>query len=99
MFSTDDDLFYPVRSWATTVIRLWKTVPQVNENTRVYTYMEQGTLREIDSTYARSRIRCIVNLVGVAKLGFTRDDVGLHSICSGGAMAMFLSGVATIIIQ
>ena len=32
-------------------------------------------------------------------MGFTRDDVGLHSTRSGGAMSMFLSGVFEITIQ
>ena len=34
-----------------------------------------------------------------SQLGFTKDEIGLHSVRSGGAMAMFLSGVATIIIM
>ena len=37
--------------------------------------------------------------MGERILGFTKDDVGLHSIRSGGAMAMFLSGVSTIVIM
>ena len=49
--------------------------------------------------YARARIRSIVELVGPGTLGFTKEKVGLHSIRSGGAMAMFLSGVSTITIQ
>ena len=40
-----------------------------------------------------------MNLLGKQILGFTKDDVGLHSIRSGGAMAMFLSGVSEIVIQ
>ena len=81
------------------VKRLWETVPQANDDTKVCTYRDQGTTREIDSTYARSKIRSVVELIGAAKLGFTKEDVGLHSIQSGGAMSMFLSGVATIILQ
>ena len=99
MFSTDDELLCPVRSWAIAVKRLWNAIPQANEDTKVCTYIDQGSIREIDSTYARSRIRYIVDLLGVTKLGFIREDDGLHSIHSGGAMAIFLSVVATIIIQ
>ena len=40
-----------------------------------------------------------MELLGKETLGFTKDDVGLHSIRSRGAMAIFLSGVSTIIIQ
>ena len=45
------------------------------------------------------KIKGIVELMGEKVLGFTKDDVGLHSVRSGGAMAMFLSGVSEIIIQ
>ena len=93
MFSTNNNLLCTVRSWATTVRRLWNTVPQADENTKVCTYMDQGIIGEIDSTYPRSRIRSIVELIGVVKLGFTKEDVGLHSIQSGGAMAIiFIRG-------
>ena len=47
----------------------------------------------------RSKLRATVDLLGEGILGFTKDDVGLHSIRSGGAMAMFLSGVSEIIIK
>lgn len=39
-------------------------------------------------------MRGIVEIIGQEVLGFTKEEVGLHSIRSGGAMAMFLSGVA-----
>ena len=38
-------------------------------------------------------------MLGEVVLGFNQDEVGLHSIRAGGAMAMFLSGVCEIIIQ
>ena len=38
-------------------------------------------------------------LIGDYILGFSKDDIGLHSIRSGGAMAMFLSGTSIIIIM
>ena len=37
--------------------------------------------------------------MGETQLGFKADDIGLHSIRSGGAMAMFLSGVPVVIIM
>ena len=68
MFSTDDNLLCLVKSWATTVRRLWNTVPQANENTRVCSsYADQGIIGKIDSIYARSRLRSIVELIGVTK--------------------------------
>jgi len=62
-------------------------------------HFDGSTVRLIDSTSIRTRLRAVVALIGEKILGFTKDDVGLHSIRSGGAMAMFLSGVSEIIIQ
>lgn len=41
----------------------------------------------------------MVDVIGVEALGFIKDNVGMHSVRSGGAMAMFLSGTSTIIIR
>jgi hypothetical protein len=40
-----------------------------------------------------------VDLIGEDILGITKNDIGLHSIRSGGAMAMFLSGTSVVIIM
>ena len=58
-----------------------------------------GKITCINSSQALPRLQAVVDLIGVQVLGFTKDDIGLHSIRSGGAMAMFLAGVATIIIM
>ena len=82
-----------------TVNRIWNTVPGANEDTKVCAYNDHGQASFIDSSYARAKLRGTVELIGEEALGFTKEDVGLYSIRSGGAMAMFLSGVSTIIIQ
>ncbi len=91
--------YCPVKAWAYTIARIRDTVLQANQDTKVCAYVDQGQIRYLDSSYARAKLRGIVELVGYDILGFTKEDVGLHSIRSGGAMAMFLSGVSTIIIQ
>ena len=100
MFRTADKVLCPVKAWATTVIRLIKTIPNVSKETTVCSFCDsKGVVTQITSTYAISRIKSVVDVIGENKLGFSRDEVGLHSIRSGGAMAMFLSGVSEIIIQ
>ena len=49
--------------------------------------------------HVQSKLRAIVDLIGEEKLGFNKEDIGLHSIRSGGAMAMFLLGTSIAIIQ
>jgi len=61
-----------------------------------------GKVVDINSAQVRARLRAVVTLIGEASslgLGFPAVETRLHSIRSGAAMAMFLSGVSTIIIQ
>ena len=63
-------------------------------------YFDKGHIRQINSMSDISRKKSIVELMGENKLGFTRDDIGLHSIRSrGGGRAVFLPGVSEIIIE
>ena len=61
---------------------------------------ENGRISNINSVQVLPRLRAIVKLMGETNLGSNAEEVGLHSIPSGRAMAMFLlSGISTIIIQ
>ena len=83
MFKTGGCTMSPVVACATTVRRLKKTIPEVNGETTVCSYSENGMVRQMDSSYARIKIKSIVEVMGEKSLGFTKDDVGLHSIRSG----------------
>ena len=99
MFKTDDDVLNPVKALAMTVKRVW-SYPGSTEDTKLCTLLNpDGSLSSIKSTEVATRLKAVVALIGEDILGFTKDDIGIHSIRSGGAMAMFLSGVNTIIIQ
>ena len=99
MFRTDDPVLNPVVAWAKTVQRVW-SYPGTTEDTTVCRFMKpDGTLSSIHSNQVRDWLRTKVELIGEEVLGFTKDDIGLHSIRSGGAMAVFLSKTSTIIIQ
>ena len=99
MFRTNEGMMCPVVAWASTVKRIVNTIPGAKEDTTVCRYWEEGSMRQIYSTHARMKIKSIVELMKEKVLGFTKDDVGLHSVRSGGAMAMFLSRDSDIIIQ
>jgi hypothetical protein len=99
MFSTKDPVLNPVTAWAATVKRVMK-IPGASADSEVCLFRsENDTLTYITSDHVRTKLRALVDLIGPEELGFTKDDIGLHSIRSGGAMAMFLSGTAVIIIM
>ena len=55
-----------------------------------------GTIKKFLSETVRLKLRAIVEFIGSETLGFTKEDVGLYSIRSEGAMAMVLSGTKDI---
>mmetsp|Transcript_28648 Transcript_28648/g.33301 ORF Transcript_28648/g.33301 Transcript_28648/m.33301 type:complete len:304 (-) Transcript_28648:414-1325(-) len=99
MFRTTDSVLNPVKAFAETVSRI-RSYPGSTDDTKICTILRSnGQIEEIKSNQVRDRLKTIVELIGGEVLGFTKEDIGLHSVRSGGAMAMFLSGTSTIIIQ
>jgi hypothetical protein len=99
MFATEDEVLNPVAAWAATVTRV-RSIPNSNDDSPVCLFHKSaGSITKISSEHVRSKLRATVELIGIEELGFSKDDIGLHSIRSGGAMAMFLSGTAVIIIM
>ena len=99
MFRTSDPLLNPVKAWAHTVQRVLK-IPGANTESKVCHFQStDGRIYCINSEQARRHLRSIVTIMGVEELGVQPEDIGLHSLRSGGAMAMFLSGISTIVIQ
>ena len=99
MFASGDKVLCPVKAWAYTVKRV-RSIPDADDDSPVCLFMDSnGNSTLLTSDYARSRLRAIVDIMGKEDLGFTKEEIGLHSIRSGGAMAMFLSGTSVIVIQ
>ena len=99
MFRSGDELLCPVIAWASTVKRV-RSIPSASDNTEVCQFIDnKNKITLLQASNIRTRLRSIVNLIGKEILGFEKDDIGLHSIRSGGAMAMFLAGVSVIVIQ
>lgn len=88
-----------MKTWAKTVQRI-RTYPSSNDESFVCKFIDKkGNGMDIQADHARQRLWAIVSVMGEEVLGFDIDDVGLHSIRSGGVMAMFLSGTSPIVIK
>ena len=99
MFRSGDSILCPVIAWANTIRRV-RLIPGSSEGLKVCLFRDnKENISLISSNYVRSRLRAVVTLLGEMELGFNKDDIGLHSIWSGGAMPMFLLGTSVIIIQ
>ena len=99
MFRTTDALLCPVKAAARTVKRV-RNIPGSSDESKICSFFtENGKVSDINSAQVLPRLRAIVRIIGEDILGFKDTDIGLHSLRSGGAMAMFLSGVSTIVIK
>ena len=99
MFVTNDLLPCPVRA-STRIINGVLLNKGSNNESKIYSFtIEDGTSIHINSAQVLPRLRATVELIDKEKSGFTKDNIGLHSVRSRGSMTMFLSGFYVIIIK
>ena len=99
MFASGDPLLCLVIV-GTKIIKRIKSIPGSDDESKICMFLtEDEKITHINSAQVLPRLRAKVVIIGIEKLGFSEDDVGLHSLRVGCTMAMFLSGVPTIIIM
>lgn len=98
MFRTDDKVLNPVIAWANVIYRL-RSRSDISAESKVCSFWNGIKWESIKGPDVRIHLKSIIDLIGEDILGFTSEDAGLHSIRSGGAMAMFLSRVPVVIIM
>jgi hypothetical protein len=93
MHRSGDPVLCPILGWSSVVRRLL-TYIGVSPAMPVNTYQtSSGVLKQLTSKTALLRLRAAVQCIGKDILGFGPEDIGLHSLRSGAAMAMYLAGV------
>lgn len=76
------------------IIRRITSYKSTTPNTPVNTFQSKpGKLHYFSGPELLSRLRIAADSIGPDDLGFTSDQIGLHSARSGAAMAMYLAGV------
>ena len=92
MSSSNDDTLCPVKAWAAIVQRLW-LIPGTTPDTPVNTVFIAGAQFEITSDLILGALRAVVDDLGQGILGYSKEEIGTHSLRSGCAMAMHLAGI------
>jgi hypothetical protein len=96
---TSDPTLCPVKIWAKIIKRLLK-YPSTTPDTTVNTFLSpNGKFIQFTGQQLLKRLRLAAETFGADILGFTPDQLGLHSARSGAAMAMYLSGVPVFTIM
>ena len=89
----------PVRQWAAITQRVL-SYPGTTSSSTVNTIInENGKLALIDSKMLLNKLRAAATAIGIDELGFITEDIGLHSLRSGAAMAMYLSSIPVFTIM
>jgi hypothetical protein len=89
---TDDLVLCPVLLWARLFNRIL-SYPNTTCNTPVCAVWRHGRLDKIASTQVMSALRAASKAVRSAHLGFEPSEMGMHSLCSGAAMEMYLARI------
>jgi hypothetical protein len=89
---TDDPVLCPILQWAQLVNRIW-SYPNTTCDTPVCAVWRHGRLDKIALTQVLSALCAASKAVGSACFSFEPSKIGMHSLCSGAAMKMYLAGV------
>lgn len=97
--ASEHHILCPVKRWAAVVAAIAK-MPSFTPDTPVCAFInEAGAEAVLTRDQVLKILRWAVDSIGEDILGFKAKDIGTHSIRSGGAMAMYLSGVPIITIM
>jgi hypothetical protein len=89
---TSNPLASPVAAWAN-ITRRVRATPGCTNDTLVFKYTsEDGKGADVTSDIIVKLLRRAATKIGFATLGYAPRDIGTHSIRSGAAMALALSG-------
>jgi hypothetical protein len=89
---TDDVTLCPVLQWARLVNRIWK-YPGTSPDTPVCFVWRHNRLETISSHQVLAALCAACASIGSGHLGFEPHEMGTHSLRSGAAMEMYLTGV------
>ena len=96
---SSSDFMNPAKLAAAIVQRV-RSYPGANDDTPINTMLDaKGNTFLITSSSIRNQIKTAVKIIGPKTLGFGPNEVGTHSIRSGGAMALFLADVSPLTIM
>lgn len=97
MHRSSDPTFCPVCTCASIVIRL-RTTSGTSDHTTVNAYHDSGRLNFVTAKQVSDAIKANILQMGQDRLGFTTDNIGIHSIRASTAMALNLGRIPIYVI-
>ena len=101
MHRTQDSTLSPICSWAAVRSRIREYPDATRPSTPINAYIHPDTqkLPRVTSEQVLTSIRAVVMRIGKDALGYSAPEVGIHSIRSATAMAMYLACVLVFTIM
>lgn len=96
---SSDKLLCPVKAAARIIDRILESTPNIPLDIPINYYNHKGKIFQVTSDSAIEFLRRVTKEIGEHTLGFKPNEIGIHSIRSGGAMALCLNGVEQYKIQ
>jgi hypothetical protein len=98
-FRSSDQTLCPVKIW-TKIVRRISSYTGSTKDTTVNTFiLPNNKFHLFSGTELLKKLRLAATSIGPDILGFTADQLGLHSARSGSAMAMYLAGIPVFTIM
>jgi hypothetical protein len=99
---TGHPIFCPVRAAAATIRRMNKLIDKGKATPKTYIYAfetESGDMAELTGKIALLLLREFIQSIDYKSLGLVIASIGLHSLRSASAMAMFLNGIPPYLVM
>jgi hypothetical protein len=94
-----DSLLCPVKIWSK-ITRCLNSYPDSNPDTPINSFLHSNSMKH--KFTGQELLKCLrfaASTLGPENLGFSPNQIGLHSARSGAAMAMYLAGVPVFTIM
>jgi hypothetical protein len=93
---TNHPTLCPIKILASTIKRILKIPGFLLASTVNTVLLNDGSIQLLSNNYLITKLRLAVSIIGQEELP---TEIGLHSLCSGAAMTMFLAGISVTTIK
>ncbi len=98
LMASEDILLCPVRA-AVSIVKRIRSYLGTTQNSPISTVLNGRIIERVTSAQMINLLRDAVDAIGEVKLGIKKEDIGMHLIRSGAAMAMYLGECPVFVIM
>jgi hypothetical protein len=90
---TNHPTLCPIKIWANIITRIL-TIPRSSIQSTINTVLlPDSNIQHLSNNCLLAKLRLAATILGPEILGFMTSEIGLHSLCSSAAMAMYMARI------